>query len=128
MSIDRHISNPAIGFADAVSTSGAGRMIHVSGNVGIDDDWKVVPGGMGAEARATFASIERALKLAGAEMSHIIKINAYVTSLDDYGEYAKVRNELFGDALPASATVQVAGLLLGAQIEIDAVAFVPADG
>jgi enamine deaminase RidA (YjgF/YER057c/UK114 family) len=28
---------------------------------------------------------------------------------------------VFGDTLPASATVQVAGLLVGAQIEIDAV-------
>lgn len=125
MSIDRHISNPAMGFADAVTTSGAGRTIHVSGNVGFGDDGKVVSGGMEAEARATFACIERALALAGADLSHVVKINAFVTSLDNYGEYAKVRNEVFGEQMPASATVQVAGLLVGAQIEIDAVAFVP---
>jgi enamine deaminase RidA (YjgF/YER057c/UK114 family) len=58
-------------------------------------------------------------------MSDVVKINAFVTSLENYGEYAKVRNEVFGDQMPASATVQVAGLLVGAQIEIDAVAFVP---
>jgi enamine deaminase RidA (YjgF/YER057c/UK114 family) len=48
-----------------------------------------------------------------------------VTSLEEYGDYATARSERFGDKLPASATVQVAGLLVGAHIEIDAVAFVP---
>lgn len=132
MSIDRHITNPAMGFADAVTTEGLGRTVYVSGNVGFGgapgpdgQAGKVVSGGMEAETRATFACIEKALKLAGADLSHIVKINAFVTSLDDYAEYAKVRNELFADHMPASATVQVAGLLVGAQIEIDAVAFIP---
>jgi enamine deaminase RidA (YjgF/YER057c/UK114 family) len=58
-------------------------------------------------------------------MSHVVKINAFVTSLDEYPAYAEARAERFGDQLPASATVQVAGLLVGAHIEIDAVAFVP---
>jgi 2-iminobutanoate/2-iminopropanoate deaminase len=123
--IDRLTTKPAWGFADAVTTSGAGRTIHVSGNVGFGDDEKVVEGGMGAEARATFANIERTLKDAGADMSHVVKITAFVTSLENYGEYAQVREEVFGDLLPASSTVQVAGLLVGAQIEIEAVAFVP---
>jgi 2-iminobutanoate/2-iminopropanoate deaminase len=125
LSIDRLTTNPASGFSDAVTTTGPGRVIHVSGNVGFGDDGKVVSGGMEAEARATFASIERTLEAAGAAMSHVVKINAFITNLDAYGEYAKVRAEVFGEQLPASATVQVAGLLVGAQIEIDAVAFVP---
>ncbi|HWC86429.1 MAG TPA: RidA family protein [Solirubrobacteraceae bacterium] len=124
MSIERHTSNPAIGFSDAVTISGAGRIVHVSGNVGFGAEGKVVSGGMETEARATFANIERTLRAAGAGMSDVIKINAFITDLDAYPEYAKVRSEVFGDELPASATVQVAGLLVGAQIEIDAVAFV----
>jgi len=125
MSIERLPKNPATGFSDTVTTSGPGRLIHVAGNVGFGADGTVVPGGMGAEARATFDNIERTLKAAGAEMSHVIKINAFVTSLEEYPAYAEARAERFGELLPASATVQVAGLLVGAQIEIDAVAFVP---
>jgi enamine deaminase RidA (YjgF/YER057c/UK114 family) len=124
VSIQRIPTDPPSGFSDAVVTSGPGRTIHVSGNVGFGDDGKVVGGGMGAEARATFANIERALAKAGAGMSDVVRITAFMTSLDAYGEYAEVRSEVFGDTLPASATVQVAGLLVGAQIEIDAVAFV----
>jgi 2-iminobutanoate/2-iminopropanoate deaminase len=125
MSIERLTNNPATGFSDAVTTSGSGRLIHVSGSVGFGPDGKVVEGGMGAEARATLDNIERTLQQAGAEMSHVVKINAFVTSLEEYPAYAEARAERFGEQLPASATVQVAGLLVGARIEIDAVAFVP---
>jgi 2-iminobutanoate/2-iminopropanoate deaminase len=124
MSIERVTTNPAAGFADAVTTSGSGRTIYVSGNVGFGAAGKVVDGGMGAEARATFDNIERTLEAAGAKFSDIVKINAFITDLDEYPAYAEVRAERFGDELPASATVEVAGLLVGAHIEIDAVAFV----
>jgi enamine deaminase RidA (YjgF/YER057c/UK114 family) len=125
MSIERLSTNPAAGFADAVTSVGPGRVVYVSGNVGFGPDGKVVAGGMGAEASATFDNIERTLQAAGAELSQVVKINAFITNLDEYPAYAAVRAERFGDKLPASATVQVAGLLVGAQIEIDAIAFVP---
>jgi 2-iminobutanoate/2-iminopropanoate deaminase len=125
MSIERLTTNPASGFSDAVTAVGPGRLIHISGNVGFGPDGKVVSGGMGAEARATFDNIERTLGEAGADLSHVIKINAFVTNLEEYPDYASARAERFGEQLPASATVQVAGLLVGAQIEIDAVAFIP---
>ena len=125
MSIERLTTNPASGFSDAVTVVGPGRLVHVSGNVGFGGDGRGVSGGMGAEARATFDNIERTLGEAGADLSHVIKINAFVTNLEEYPDYASARAERFGEQLPASATVQVAGLLVGAQIEIDAVAFIP---
>jgi 2-iminobutanoate/2-iminopropanoate deaminase len=125
MEITRLTSDPASGFSDAVTAAGPGRLIYVSGNVGLGPDGKLVQGGMRAEANATLDNIERTLEAAGADISHVVKINAFVTSLEEYPAYAAVRSERFGDKLPASATVQVAGLLMGAHIEIDAVAFVP---
>ncbi|HTA06299.1 MAG TPA: RidA family protein, partial [Solirubrobacteraceae bacterium] len=119
MSIERVSTNPAAGFADAVTTVGPGRVVYVSGNVGFGAEGKVVAGGMGAEAAATFDNIERVLNEAGADFSQIVKINAFITNLDEYAAYAAVRAERFPeDKLPASATVQVAGLLVGAHIEI----------
>jgi len=127
LTIDRLTTNPASGFSDAVTISGPGRTVHVSGNVGFGDDGTVVSGGMEAEARATFANIEKTLHAAGATMADVIRITAFITDLDAYPAYAKVRSEVFGETLPASATVQVAGLLVGAQIEIDAIAFLPGE-
>ena len=125
LSIERITTDPSTGFSDAVTTTGSGRVIHVSGNVGFGEDGKVVSGGMGAEARATFANIERVLAAAGAGLSDVVKITTFITDLESYPAYAAVRSEVFGDQLPASSTVQVAGLLVGAQIEIEAVAFLP---
>lgn len=125
MGIERLTTKPASGLSDAVVSVGPGRLVHVSGNVGLGPDGTLVDGGMGAEARATFDNIERTLAQLGASMSDVVKVNAFVTSLDGYREYAQARAERFGDQPPASATVQVAGLLMGAHIEIDAVAWVP---
>ena len=52
----------------------------------------------------------------------MVRITAYLKNLDDYSIYAKVRAEVFGPDWPASATVGVADLLLGAKLEVDAVA------
>lgn len=93
--------------------------------IGFGDDGKVVSGGIAAETEATFAAIERILAKAGAGLQDIVRVGVFMTDLDEYGEFSRVRAERFGDTPPASAAVQVAGLLLGARIEIDAVAFVP---
>jgi enamine deaminase RidA (YjgF/YER057c/UK114 family) len=96
MSIERLTTNPAAGFADAVTTSGAGRTIYVSGNVGFGSEGKVVEGGMGAEAEATFDNIERVLEQAGADFSQIVKINAFITDLDEYADYAARQRDRAG--------------------------------
>jgi 2-iminobutanoate/2-iminopropanoate deaminase len=119
--------DPPAGYSGAVSIGGDGRWVLVSGHIGLGADGDVVTGGMAAEARATFAGIARTLATCGGTLAHVVKIVAYVTELESYAEYAAVRSEVFGAQLPASSTVQVAGLLAGARIELEAVAFVPRD-
>jgi 2-iminobutanoate/2-iminopropanoate deaminase len=123
MSIERYPSNFApTSFADAVTVTGAGRLIHVSGQVGMDAEGKV-EGDLVAQTHATFDHIERILGDAGGTLADVIKIVVYLTSLEEYAAFSQVRSERFGETLPASAAVQVSGLLLGAVIEIEAVAF-----
>jgi 2-iminobutanoate/2-iminopropanoate deaminase len=80
---------------------------------------------MAEQANGCIDQIEGALRAVGGSLEHVVRITAWLTRLDDYGEYSRVRGERFGAHLPASAAVQVAGLLRGALIEIDAVAFIP---
>jgi len=104
-------------FSSAVAVTGGGRLVHVSG--------QLAPGGdLAAQAGRCFDRIESILAEVGASLRDVVSIRAYLTSLDDYADYARVRAERFGDALPASAAVQVAGLLEGALVEIEAVAYV----
>lgn len=123
MSIER-IPSDFASFSDAVAVSGPGRWINVSGQVGMDSEGKV-EGDLATQAHATLDIIERILAKLDAGLGDVVKITVYLTSFDDYASFSAVRAERFGDTLPASAAVQVAGLLLGAEIEIEAVAFVP---
>jgi enamine deaminase RidA (YjgF/YER057c/UK114 family) len=118
MSIERIAGSGSATFSKAVVVSGPGRTVYVSGNVS--------PGGsMAEQANGCIDQIEAALRAAGGSLEHVVRITAWLTRLDQYGEYNRVRGERFGKNLPASAAVQVAGLLRGALIEIDAVAFIP---
>jgi enamine deaminase RidA (YjgF/YER057c/UK114 family) len=115
------------GFSAAVVVPlGPKSLIFVSGEVGRDLSGTVVKGGIEAEARQCFANIKHALERAGATFKDIVRITAYLKDLADYPGYAKVRTELFGADWPASATVGVSDLLLGAKLEVDAVAAVTA--
>jgi enamine deaminase RidA (YjgF/YER057c/UK114 family) len=99
-------------------------MIFVSGEIGRDSSGTIAPGGFEVEVRQCFANIASALARAGAGFSDVVRITAYMTDLSLYPVYAKVRAETFGADWPASATVGVADLLLGAKLEVDAVAVV----
>jgi 2-iminobutanoate/2-iminopropanoate deaminase len=113
------------GFSAAVVVPlGPKSLIFVSGEVGRDAAGKIVPGDFEAEARQCFANIGLALERAGATFKDVVRITAYIKDLSDYPVYARVRTEVFGADWPASATVGVADLLLGARLEVDAVAVI----
>ena len=91
---------------------------------------RVAIAGFGAIGRELAAHLARGIPgvelAAVASLRDVVSIRAYLTSLDSYADHARVRRERFGDALPASAAVRVAGLLEGALVEVEAIAFVPA--
>jgi 2-iminobutanoate/2-iminopropanoate deaminase len=118
MSIERVPGAGSATFSKAVVVSGAGRTVYVSGNIS-------PKGSMAEQANGCIDQIEAALRAVGGSLEHVVRVTAWLTALDEYGEYNRVRGERFGANLPASAAVQVAGLLRGALIEIDAVAFIP---
>ena len=59
-------------------------------------------------------------------MQDVVSIKTYLVDLGPYAVFSRIRGEIFPSKPPTSTAVQVAGLLLDAKIEIDAVAFVPA--
>lgn len=115
------------GFSAAVIVPlGLKSLIFVSGEVGRDATGAIVKGGFEAEVRQCFANIQYALQRAGATFKDVVRITAYIKDLADYPVYAKVRTDVFGADWPASASVGVSDLLLGAKLEVDAVAVVNA--
>ena len=84
-------------------------------------------GSMGDQTRVILDRMKKIVESEGCSLSDIVKITSYVTDLSQEAkaETQRGRLEVFGDDLPASTRVQVAGLdgptLL---IEIDAVAVI----
>lgn len=126
MALERQAAAAGLSFSNSVRVrDSAGTWVYVSGQFGTDEAGAVVPGGIAAESKAALEHVLRAVREAGGTAADLVKITAYVTSLDDYARYNDARREVFTSSLPASTAVKVAGLIApAASIEIDAVAFV----
>jgi enamine deaminase RidA (YjgF/YER057c/UK114 family) len=114
-------------FSDSVSFDGPGRWIFVSGQIGALEDGTIVSETFAAEADQCFARVRQSLEKAGAQMSDVVKILGFVTSTEHYAEYDLARGRAFDGCPPASATVQVTGLVPAARVEIEAIAFIPTE-
>jgi 2-iminobutanoate/2-iminopropanoate deaminase len=62
------------------------------------------------------------LQAAGASLAAVVKTTIYLTDLKDFARVNEAYATYFTGTPPARATVQVAALPKGAQVEIDAVA------
>ena len=127
MAVERQAGPVGLSFSNSLRVQGpSGTWVYVSGQFGTDEAGAITPGGLAAESKAALGNVLKAVQEAGGTAADVVKITAFLTSLDDYQRYNEVRREVFGSNLPASSAVAVAGLILTtASIEIDAVAFVP---
>ena len=105
----------------------AGEFVFVAGQLPIDPlSGKISGEDAAAQARCSLDNLETVLEAAGAGMSDVVKTTIYVTDIGQFGAVNEVYAERFGKPYPARATVQVAALPKGVQVEIDAVAHVTA--
>jgi 2-iminobutanoate/2-iminopropanoate deaminase len=110
--------------ADAVR---AGDVVFVAGILPVDGEGRLVGGDdVVAQASFVFGELRRILAAAGATPQDIVKVNVFLTDIDDRPRINPIRQELFGDARPASTLVEASALaVLGVKIEVDAVAVAP---
>jgi 2-iminobutanoate/2-iminopropanoate deaminase len=100
----------------------AGNTLYVAGQQGPDAQGKLTGLDIGQQTANTVAAIERVVRKAGFQMTDITSVTVYVTDLADVPKMNEVYKKLMPDPKPARATVQVAGLIGGAKIEISAIA------
>jgi 2-iminobutanoate/2-iminopropanoate deaminase len=100
----------------------AGKTLYVAGQQGPDSNGKVTGLDISKQTENTIAAIEKIVKKAGFQMTDIKSITVYITDLNDVPKMNEVYKKLMPNPKPARATVQVAGLIGGAKIEISAIA------
>ena len=118
------LADPISHYTDAVV---AGDLLFVSGLVGVDRHGALVGGDdVVAQARQVFANMRAVLDEAGCRFEDVVKVTVYLTDVDDRPKINPVRQEVVGDARPASTLVEVSRLAVpGAKVEIEAVALIP---
>jgi 2-iminobutanoate/2-iminopropanoate deaminase len=100
----------------------AGNTLYVAGQQGPDSHGKVTGTDIVLQTTNAIAAIEKVVKKAGFQMTDIVSVTVYLTDLNDVEKMNEVYKKLMPDPKPARATVQVAGLIGGAKIEISAIA------
>jgi 2-iminobutanoate/2-iminopropanoate deaminase len=100
----------------------AGNTLYVAGQQGPDSHGKVTGADITLQTTNAIAAVEKVVKKAGFQMTGIVSVTVYVTDLNDVEKMNDVYKKLMPDPKPARATVQVAGLIGGAKIEISAIA------
>jgi 2-iminobutanoate/2-iminopropanoate deaminase len=117
--------NRAIGFKKGMPFSEgyvAGNTLYVAGQQGPDSHGKVTGTDITLQTTNAIGTVEKIVKEAGFQMADVVSVTVYVTDLNDVPKMNEVYKKLMADPKPARATVQVAGLIGGAKIEISAIA------
>jgi 2-iminobutanoate/2-iminopropanoate deaminase len=100
----------------------AGNTLYLAGQQGPDANGKIAGLDISKQTENTIAAIERIVKRAGFRMADIKSVTVYIADLNDVPKMNEVYKRLMPNPKPARATVQVAGLIGGAKIEISAIA------
>ncbi len=99
-----------------------GGVLHCSGQVPIDPGTgKLVESGPGDQTRRCLANLSVVCAAAGTSLDRALMVTVFTTDLSAGAEINAAYVETFDSDPPARAMVEVAGLPLGAAVEIAAV-------
>ena len=111
----------AIGpYSQAVISEG---MVFCSGQIAMlpgTTDFEA--GDVEAQTRRVLKNLSAVLAAAGSGLDRVVKTTVFLTDMEDFPRVNDVYAEFFGESRPARATVAVAALPKGAQVEIEAMA------
>jgi len=102
-----------------------GNFLFLSGQVGIDPKSNKLVEGFKNQVRQIFENVDAILKEAGYSRESIVKVVIYLTDITKFKELNEIYEEFFKEVKvkPARVTVGVKELPLGAEVEIEVVAY-----
>ena len=100
----------------------AGSTVYLSGQIPLDPKTgELVAGDMEAQVRRVFDNLLAVAIASGGDLSHVVKLNVFLTDLAHFALVNRVMAEYFQQPYPARAAVGVAALPRGAAVEMDAI-------
>src|SRR5579862_6216847 len=96
---------PTPGYSQVVRVSG-GRTIFLAGQVALDASRTLVGrGDFRTQATQVFANLRAALAAAGADFSHVVKLNIYLLDRANLPILREVRDQFVNTAAPPASTL-----------------------
>ena len=111
------VAVPASPFSPVVAS---GDTVWTAGQIGADANGDYAEG-IEAQTRLALENLRLCLEAAGCTLRDIVKVNAYLTDMENFAAYNAVYREFFEAPYPARTTVGAA-LAPGLLVEIEAVA------
>jgi 2-iminobutanoate/2-iminopropanoate deaminase len=102
-------------FSEAVRV---GDMLYLSGDIGVDANGKLVPGGVKAEAKQTMNNIGENLARHGSSFDQVVQCTVALADIADWPAFNEVYRGYFSKHFPARMAYATAGLALGAKVEV----------
>jgi 2-iminobutanoate/2-iminopropanoate deaminase len=101
----------------------AGELLFLSGQIPLDPaTGQLVAGDIAAQTRRVMDNLKAVLAAGGCSFRDVVRTTIYLVDLGHFAAVNEAYGAYFEAPFPARATVQVAALPRGAQVEIDAVA------
>jgi len=98
----------------------ANGFVFVAGQSPHGPNSEPVPASFKAQVQQVLENIETALKAAGSDLEHVVKVNAYLKDLSRFDEYNEIYKSFMPKDLPVRTTI--ASNLIGMEVEIDCIA------
>lgn len=105
----------------------AGEFVFTAGQIALDPaTGKMVEGDVSAQTGQVMNNLKAILGEAGFTLDDVVKTTVFLQDMDHFAQMNAIYGQFFEGDPPARSTVQVSRLPLGALVEIEAIAFVPA--
>ena len=102
----------------------AGGWVILSGQIGLGPEG--LPEDFGAQVDQVLVNLRDRLSEHGLGLEHVVKTTCFLTDLGRFDEFNAAYAAAFtAEPRPARSTIEVAGLPIGAAVEIEAWALVP---
>lgn len=99
-----------------------GDTVYLSGQIPlVPETMELVGGEIDHQIKQVFGNLKAVCEAAGGDLSHIVKLNIFLTDLGNFATVNEIMATYFEKPYPARAAIGVASLPKGAEIEMDGI-------
>lgn len=122
--IQTELAPQAIGtYSQAIKS---GQTVYISGQIPLNSQtMQICSQELPAQIEQVLDNLSAICEAAGGNLSHIVKLNVYLTDLTHFPLVNEAMTHYFSEPYPARAAIGISALPRNAQVEMDAVMVLP---